>query len=175
MRAYLWSAGLCAAIAAAGAAQAQPAEPLPPAFVKLADCRLVADAGERLACYDREMAAVAAAQARRELVVVDRQQIRNTRKTLFGLALPNLSIFGNDSDDEEGISRIETRIRTASQNAFGRWMLDLEEGGRWVQVDSRNLGSDPRNGQPIRIRKGAMGSYFANINGQIAIKVRRVN
>ena len=32
----------------------------------------------------------------------------------------------------------------------------------------------PAPGQPIRIRRAAMGSYLANVNNQIAIRVRRI-
>lgn len=166
-----------AALACAGTAAAQdrrnaPTEP-PAALARVIQCRALAGAEERLACFDREVAAMESAQASGQLVAMDRQQVRRTRRSLFGLALPDLNIFGDDSDDEA--SRIETTIRSARQGPDGKWVIQLEDGARWAQIDSRILPIYPRAGQPIRIRRAAMGSYLANVNNQIAIRVRRVN
>ncbi len=145
----------------------------PQALKRLTDCRSITDQTARLACYDREVAAVDAAEARKDLVVVDREQLRKTRRTLFGLTLPDLSIFGDDSPDEEGMSRIESRIRRLAQDPYGKWIFELEDGARWIQTDTRALSIRPQPGQPIVIRKAAMGSYLANVNKQNAIRMKR--
>lgn len=167
----IFFAGL--ALCAPVAALAQQPQARPEALKRLTACRSVAGESERLACYDREVAAVDAAEARKDLVVVDREQLKKTRRTLFGLSLPNLSVFGDDSPDQEGVSRIESRIKSLSQTPDGKWVFVLEDGAQWLQSDSRNLSMDPRVGQPIVIRKAAIGSYLANVNKQIAIRVRR--
>lgn len=164
-------------LSSAGAASAQdrrnaPAE-APESFGRVIQCRAIAGAEERLACFDREVAAMEAARASGQLVAMDRQQVRRTRRSLFGLALPDLNIFGDDSDDEA--SQIESRVQSASRNANGKWTIVLEDGARWLQIDARNLNFPPRAGQPIRIRRAAMGSYLANVNNQTAIRVRRLN
>ena len=93
--------------------------------------------------------------------------------TLFGLALPDLGLFGDDNE-EEGVSEIQSTVHSATQNALGKWIIRLEDGARWIQIDSRELARDPRPGLPVRIRRAAMGSYLANVDNQIAIRVRRV-
>lgn len=138
------------------------------------DCRAVTDAAARLACFDREVTAVAAAEARQDLVVIDRAKVRTARKTLFGFSVPDLGIFGGGAD-EEGVNRIEGRLASAGRNPDGRWTFRLTDGARWVQADSRELAIDPVAGQTIAIRKAAMGSFLANVNKQIAIRVRRLN
>lgn len=155
-------------------ALAAPPAPRPPVFQKMVECRNSADSAQRLACYDREVAAVAAAEARQDLVVIDRAKVRSARKTLFGLTVPDLGIFGG-GDDEEGVSRIESTLAAVGRDPAGRWTFRLVDGARWVQADSRELGIDPSQGQPIVIRKAAMGSFLANVNKQIAIRVKRVN
>ena len=142
---------------------------------RVVQCRGLASAEERLACYDREVAAMDQAQASGELVAMDRQQVRRTRRSLFGLGLPNLGIFGDDNEDEEEASRIESTVRSASQNSLGKWIIVIEDGARWLQIDSRSLNFPPRPGQPIRIRRASLGSYFANVNNQTAIRMRRIN
>lgn len=113
------------------------------------------------------------AQQSGDLVAMDRQQVRKTRRSLFGLALPDLGVFG-DSESEDGNSTIETTIKSVRETPDSKWIFDLAEGGRWVQLDTRNFIVDPAPGQPIRIRRAAMGSYLANVNKQVAIRVRRV-
>lgn len=163
-----------AAFAAVGAQAAETKAPRPAQFQKMIDCRTVQDTGQRLACYDREVAAVAAAEAREDLVVIDRAKVRSARKTLFGFHVPDLGIFGG-GEDEEGVNRIEAKIAAVSRNAQGKWTFRLADGARWIQHDSRELPIDPSAGQTISIRKAAMGSFLANVNKQIAIRVKRVN
>lgn len=144
----------------------------PPAVVaRVVACSAVADPSERLACYDREVANMNQAQKSGDLIAMDRQQVRKTKRSLFGLSLPDLGVFG---DDEDSNSAIETSIKSVSQTPDGKYIFTLAEGGRWKQLDSRNFIVDPAAGQPIRIRRAAMGSYLANVNNQIAIRVRRI-
>lgn len=164
---------LLAAPAAAQTPQAPSREGPPAAFTRAVQCRSIADPQERLACYDREVAAMAAAEAASEIRVVDRQQVRNTRRTLFGLTLPDINIFGGDSDDP--MNEINGTIRSVTQLPDGKWAFTLEDGARWVQIDSREFSSYPRAGHTVRIRRAAMGSFLANINRQVAIRVRRTN
>lgn len=168
------AATLCLAGTAADAQRQRQGEPRPEVLSRVVQCRTLTSAEERLACYDREVAAMDAAQTRGELVAMDRQQVRRTRRSLFGLGVPNLGIFGEDNDDEEQASRIESTVRSATQNADGKWIITIEDGARWIQVDTRGLNFPPRPGQPIRIRRASLGSYFANVNNQVAIRMRRI-
>lgn len=169
------TASLIVAVAVPAAAWTQqPKRQRPPIITRLVDCRVITAAMERLACYDREVAAVDQAVASENLMVMDRQQVRKTRTSLFGLALPNLGIFGDGEGDEEGVGRIETTIRRASENANGQWIFELEDGARWMQIDSKTMARDPRAKDKIVIRRAAMGSYLANIAGATAIRVRRI-
>ena len=116
---------------------------------------------------------MAAAEAASEIRVVDRQQVRSTRRSLFGLTLPDLNIFGGDADDP--MNEINGTIRSVNQLGDGKWAFTLDDGARWVQIDSRDLSSYPRVGHSVRIRRAAMGSFLANINRNTAIRVRRSN
>jgi hypothetical protein len=146
-------------------------------FEKLLSCRNVTDPALRLACFDEKAAAMDMAVGKKEIVVVDRTQIRTARRSLFGLTLPNLDIFGGGDADRregEGFSEIESTIAQAYVQGY-RWNVVLEDGARWVQVDNRSPARDPRPGQKIRIRRAALGSFLANIDGQTAIRMRRQN
>lgn len=168
MRMFLFAAAV-SALALPQVAQAQR----PAALNRLTDCRAITDSAERLACFDREVAAIDAAEARKDLIVVDREQVKKARRSLFGLPLPNLGVFGDDSSDQANAT-IEASIKRAWQAPDGKWRFELEDGARWAQIDSRNLSSDAKSGQPIKIRRAALGSYLANVNNQVAVRVRRI-
>lgn len=149
----------------------------PELFEKLLACRSVKDSATRLACFDKHVAEMDAAASKAELLVVDRSEIRKTRKSLFGLNLPSLGIFGGgDSErrEAEAFTEIESTISSARMSGY-RWLVVLEDGARWIQIDSKSLPRDPKAGQKIRIRKAALGSFLANIDGQTAIRMRREN
>ena len=160
--------------AAAAAPKAAPVQPPPPEFARLIACQSIRDNAQRLSCYDREVAGVGSASARGDLVVMDRGQVRKTRRSLFGLALPDLGVFGGGELPGDA-DVLETTIRGAREGGDGKWWFNLAEGGTGVQLDSRDFIVDPAAGQPVRIRRAAMGSYLMNVSKQTAIKVHRVN
>jgi hypothetical protein len=156
--------------------QAQRPDPQarPETLTRMLGCRALQSTEERLACYDREVAAFEAAESSRQIVVMDRQEVRRTRRTLFGLPLPDLGIFGDATpDEEEGVSEITSTVRSATRNQNGQWVIVLEDGARWVQTDTRGPRRAVSAGMPIRIRRAALGSYMANIGEQSGIRVRR--
>ncbi|ATW04049.1 hypothetical protein C8024_05755 [Sphingopyxis sp. BSNA05] len=176
--ALVCSAALLAVLPASALAKDDDENTSPPAiFQDVIDCQKVTDATARLACYDAKVSTLAAAQESRQVVVADREQIQEARRGLFGFSLPKIRLFGGGSDEkdkEERIEQLETTITSARQFGYGKWMLTLEEGGRWQQTDTIRLNSEPRNGDKILIKTGAMGSYLASINGQRSIRVKRV-
>lgn len=158
---------------AAGPANQGSKSPLPSTVAHVFACRGIGDSVTRLDCFDREVAKFDQAQASGDIVTVDRQNVRATRRSLFGLALPNLGLFGdNSSDANSGV--LETTIISTRQGPDGKWSFVLAEGGRWVQLDNREFIDDPASGMPIIIRRAAMGSYLANIKKQTAIRIERV-
>lgn len=166
---------LAALPAAAYAQRAAEPPPRPELFEALVRCRGIAEDAARLSCFDAAAAGLQEAAERRDLVVVDRQQIRESRRRLFGLALPRLPIFGggDDSDEEDEISSIESSVASAHQADFGRWVLRLEDGSTWVQTDNNVLAARPRAGQPVRVNRAALGTFIMRVNNQPGIRVRR--
>ena len=170
---------LLAFSSAGGAAQTPTDEGRPEAFRKLIDCRSVVGDAARLACLDSQVAAIDQAERSGELVIADKAQVRKAQRSLFGFSLPKTALFGRGSEEksgeEEGFDRIESTIKSARQMSDGRWSIVIEDGARWVQTDSKQMGSPAKAGDKIAIRRAALGSFFANVNNQIAIRVRRQN
>jgi hypothetical protein len=145
----------------------------PQAYRDLVGCRAVAEPQARLACYDRQVAQIEQATAAGDVVIADRAAVRQARMGLFGFRLPSLNIFGG-GDDRDEPNELETTITSVSHLGYGALRLTLADGAVWEQTDSETLGLAPKSGSRIRIRPGALGAYRANIDGQPAIKVRRV-
>lgn len=168
-RIALISASLVFIAAPAFAKDKEPPPP-PPVFQAVVDCKSIADPTERLACYDRTVEAMATASRERELAVYDRNTMREARRGIFGLGLPKLKLF--DDDQSEEVTEIDSKIASLRMANDGFYIFVLEDGARWKQTDGHN--PFPKPGQKIHIRKAAMGSFMANIDGQPAVRVTRL-
>lgn len=154
--------------------RAKAADPFDP----LRTCRAITVDAERLACFDRVAASLVTAADEGDLSVVNREQARKTRRTLFGFALPDLGIFGGgdkakEKDEADEMEVLNTTI-ASTRPIQGGIEITTAEGAIWV-IDSppRRL-MTPRVGQPVEFRKGSLSSYFIRINGQGGVKGRRI-
>ena len=117
------------------------------------------------------------AAAKNEVYMVDKQQVQKTRRTLFGLPLPNLGLFGGGDDDDDNkenqISELESTVKSASFNGEG-WIITIAEGSTWQQMDFSPLALSPKPGMPVVIKRAALGTYKMSVRKQPGIKVKRI-
>lgn len=169
-RIVLAAAALMSLSTAAQAQEADRAEVLE----RLAGCRTQADAAQRLACYDAAAAALDEAERAGDVVVLDRAQLQETRRGLFGFAMPSLDIFNGRGEqaEEEEIDNVSYIVASAREARDGEWVFTMEDGSVWRQIDGRMWGR-PRAGQPAVVRRAALGSFMLNVGDAPAIRVRR--
>ncbi len=167
--------GAVALAAAPLVARDKPALPkeLPPVFEAVVNCRALTSDSERLACYDRSVAALAAARDKEDIVVADRATIRETKKGLFGFTLPKLKLFGGAEKDGDEVKEIESTISAVRDTGDGFAIFTLADGARWKQTDGGNAFARP--GVGIRIKRGALGSYLASIDKGAYVRVVRLS
>src|SRR5262249_44027661 len=123
--------------APAGQAQAQ-------ALQDLTHCRTITDDQARLACFDKAAAAFDQAEQAGDVIVVDRAQAHEVKQRAFGLNLSSaLSVFDRGSKPEQ-INQVSLTVKRAVRTAEGRWVITMEEGEVWRQIDSETLDIDPR-------------------------------
>lgn len=174
MRSTMLAAAICAGLICVSPASARPAPntAIPTSVQQLLGCRAIADAGQRLACYDRQTSLLGGAIASRELVVIDKARASAAKRSLFGFAVPNFGgLFGSSSDD---IKQIEGTVARVGHNAEGGWMLTLGDGSVWSQVDDAPLGLPPRRGDKVIIKRGLMGSFYLELGKQPGFKTKRI-
>lgn len=175
-RGRLAAAGvLIAALSAPPLAAAPAAGPRDRAqeLQQLLDCRKLTDGSARLACFDQAAAVIDQAEAKGDIVVVNREQARKVRRQAFGFTLPSISLFERGEKPEE-IASMDSKVAAAHRNRAGRWVITLEDGATWVQVDSADVPFDPKPGDAVKIRKASMGSYLFSLGNQRAFKAHRV-
>lgn len=166
------AAGLMLTATAAGAQGGSAGERLLKAFDA---CRAIAAPEERLACFDKSTADLARAVADKQVRIVDRADVNKARRSLFGFTLPSLNLFdGGGGRDSPPFVEINTTVASATPAENGRVRLVLAEEGEpvWQTTDPMNF--PPRAGAKVRIRKGALGNYFLNVDSRTyrAMRVR---
>ena len=173
-RHVMLAAAAGAMILGAGASAAKPVDTsVPQQIQRLLACRSVMDNAARLACFDKETQTVAGAFSTGDVVALDREKVRSTRRSLFGFHVPTLgNVFGGDDNE---IKQVDGVVAAVDGNADGGYTIRLEDGARWSQTDGKPIALEPRRGDKVVVRRGAMGSYFLSVGGQPGVRVERLN
>ena len=149
-------------------------EPIPAIFQDVVDCLEIEDATQRLTCYDQNVQAMKAAQKSAQLFIASEDQVKESRRGLFGLTLPGLKIFAGAAGDYAEIKEIDVTIASVRETAAG-YIFTLADGAVWAQSENRYLGMTPKKGQKIVIRKAALGSYMGKLEDGVGFRIKRLN
>ena len=139
---------------------------------QLRACKAITGAQERLACFDAASAHLIAQNDSGAVKVVDQEEIRETRRGLFGFTMPKFGIFGGggDSDEDKLLNSEVTGVRHLGRDA---WLLTIREGSVWRVSDAPSR-FRPQVGDAIELERAAMGSFWVRLNGKTGVKGRRV-
>jgi hypothetical protein len=146
-----------------------------PLIDALERCLLIQNSAERLACTDVAARRLVDASRRRDVVIVDRDEMKKTRKSLFGFALPRIGLFGKggpDSGDE--VDRVESVIARVAMVGYGKIAITLDDGARWTTTDAWADPLPPKVGATLIIKRGAIGSYMVSVEGGRSVRAMRV-
>lgn len=168
---FLTLAGL---LAAPVSAQVQPGSNSP-LIGALQSCQAVQDNAARLACYDRAAGALVGAATKGEVAVIDRDQVRQARRSLFGFSLPEFPFFrGGEDEKEKEPKELVTTLAAFKSIGNGRYLFTVEDGGAvWETTESADI-YDPERGDKVTIQRGVLSSYFVQIEGQPWVRARRI-
>jgi hypothetical protein len=144
----------------------------PPPMQRLLGCRAIKDDSQRLACFDRETAAVDQAITTKDLVLIDRARATAAKRSLFGFSVPDFGgLFGGNEDE---VKEISSTVAAFLDNGYNGWTIRLADGSEWAQTDDTPLAVPPQKGQKVVVHRGAFGAFFLRLNGQPGFKVKRV-
>lgn len=168
---------------------ARPQDASPTRLIdQLADCRAQTVDAQRLACFDRTVAAVVDARSKKDIVILDRTEVRKAKTSLFGFSLPSIKLFGGGSDDEQlkqlvgvmgnpsmlpgGLIRFELVDAPVDKPGETTGAKGGDNKSVWETVEQVML--PPRRGDIVTIKSGALGSYVATAPGRRSARVRRI-
>jgi len=164
----------CMAVFMAGTADAKSKAAESPLVQALAACKAQPDDAARLRCYDSAAAALTAATARGDVVVLDQAEVRTARHSLFGFSASRLPFFGGDRSGGEQSDELTAKIASARPIVGGKWQIKLEDGALWETTEASMTLDDPRPGNSLVIKRGPLGSYMMRIAGQRGLRSKRV-
>ena len=158
---------------------APAAEPVkvPAQVAALQSCRAKSDPAERLACYDQAVDALSAATASRDLVIIDKAEVKSARKGLFGFTLPRIPFLNGkegDPDDDADARELQTTILSARRWNRIYWRFSVEGGATWETTEDKRGFTDPKPGVAVVIERGTLGAYYAKIGRGGRAAVRRI-
>lgn len=134
-------------------------------------CTAIKEDQARLACFDRA-AATLAGKRRDGLVVLDRTEVREKRRSLFGLKLPDIKLFGDDEAKDPPISEISSTVASVRPSGRDRFIVKLQDGSVWRTTEPAKF--DPERGDPVKVKRAALGSYRASFRNAFPVRVERV-
>lgn len=139
-------------------------------------CRQIADPTQRLACYDSAANALVSATSSGAISIVDRNEVRQVRRSLFGFSLPKVPFFSGDTTTNEAQEKLDSTITSVHQLNNGHYEIVIADNHAvWETTESGGISWDPPHvGQKIEILRGALGNYFLRIDGQIGVRGKRV-
>lgn len=166
---------LLVALSAATMAEAAPraaAAASSSLMTALVACRAETDDAKRLACYDDAAGKLADATAKGDVKVVTRDDVRATRRSLFGFELPKVPFFTGDDSANEVPIEMDAVVRSVRDDGYSKFTLTMESGAVWSTTEP--LPRDPKPGAKVKLKRGALGSYFMMVNGGRSVRAMRV-
>ncbi len=143
-------------------------------------CQSETDPGVRLACYDSAVGAMVVAEESGQLRVVDAEEVRRTRRGLFGFSIPDLGLFGRGDRDaggeeQDAFDTLETTVSSVRYRTPRSFVFRVADGNALWEIDDapRRL-LTVETGDAVTIQKAALGSYFVRFKNQGGVKGRRV-
>ena len=146
-----------------------------PLVTAIDHCRQITDSMQRLACYDSAANALVSATTSGAVAIVDQNEIRKARHSLFGFNLPKIPFFSGDQTANDVQRQLDSTITgvTPLNNGYYRIVI-ADNNAVWETSESSISFDAPRKGQKITILRGPLGSYFLRNNGQVGVRGRRV-
>ncbi len=155
-------------------AQETIAEPTEDYLEALKSCQSVTEDIARLECFDAAVGNIVTATETGDVQVIDREDVRETRRSLFGFTLPDIDLFGGGDEDEEEDELFQTTIESVRYIGRRGARFTTAEGAVWEMSNVPRRMRQIRPGDEVIFREASLGYFFVRIEGQTGVKGRRV-
>jgi hypothetical protein len=164
------------ALSIPGHAQEKAEGGLPATLEGLAACKAIPEDAARLACFDRESGELIAAAGTGEVRMVNREEVKKVRRSLFGFSLPKIGLFGRDETEKpEEIEELTSTVVSAQPVGYGKFRIRIEDGDAiWETTESSPTFLQPKRGDKVHIKSGALTSYWLTVNDKRRVRAKRV-
>lgn len=156
--------------------QAKPALAPSPLVGKLENCTTITDDAERLACFDREVAALVGASSKGSVRIVEQAEITEARKKLYGYQVPDAGIFAAQNDEEREAAKTLvstiTRVRKVGAKEYHIWIAEGD--AIWRMKSTSIRFRPPEIGDDVEFKPATMGTYWIRVNGRKGVRGNRI-
>ena len=179
MRKAVLAVGLAATVAMIVAVPAAGKDRDPPRksplISAISACRQISDPAQRLACFDKTSGELVAATEKGDVSVVDRADLRQARRSLFGFNMPKLPFFSGDKSADDVSDKLISRVTAVKALAHDRYVVRLQDGAAlWETLETYGAFHAPKVGDSVEVNRGPLGSYILRFGKQRGVKGRRV-
>lgn len=180
--------GMALAVLAAPAGAEDNGRASDRALAPLVACRMMPDPRARAACYDAALDRLQQAVAARQVVVMDREQVHEDRRAMFGFnsgdAPSRLAIVkppkaakasraARGAPATEEVEEVDSTLVGMSPFGYDRWTIRIATGAVWRTTEP-GFPVALKPGTEVHIRRGIMGSYIVRIGKARPLKAMRV-
>ena len=161
------SLGLVTATSAA--AQTEDIDPIS----RVLECRNVTEIEARLKCFDDAAIALDESRTSGKYAIIRREDVRETRRALFGLSVPRFDRFDTFKDDAEEVDTFSGTIRKVASLPGGRYNIQIDD-AVWQTTQTGYFARPPKVGAEAVVTRGLLGSYRLSIGGKNGLKAIRI-
>ncbi len=144
----------------------------------LRECAKIDDPIARLNCYDSN---VRSDRSSGRAPAISNESAGGSGNSFpatggFGAeSVRNTDRFKSYSQTGQGSDEIRARILEVRQREPGVFLVTIEDGAQWLfaQSVSKNF-RPPRKGALVEIKRASLGSFLMVVDGQAAVRVRRL-
>jgi len=163
-------------LATSVAAQEPGPEAVPDFLEQLKECQTKTDDTQRLACFDQVVGGMVVANEAGEVQIIDQEDVRRTKRELFGLSVPDIEILKTDDEekDKKAKEELETVISSARYVSRKKIRFTTQEGAVWEINNAPSRLATVKEGDKVVFKKASMGTFFIRINGQVGVRGKRI-
>lgn len=140
---------------------------------KLYACSDIADPNARLACFDKGIESLKQGEKSKEIVILDKTEVKAAKKAAFGFAMPKIKIFDDDDAKAKNNALEVTVLNIGRQGPYP--LIRTSEDQEWLVLEEEEIQLFTKPPYKAKIKSASLGSFLLQFEGRNkSYRVRRV-